>query len=137
MGQIVGTDVAKWPDVIQDRLGITLKAEEAEALAAPKSPFASSIFYGNKTSTMAILLGNYTKVTWTSGNHTSDHVLVSAVGPGAEQFGGLTQNTSYFDWILAHKEIQHSNPTMTFEKAKEFYDKKKADGERDEHADLA
>lgn len=137
MTQIVGSDPTKWPDVIADRLGISLKTEEVEALAAPKSPFASSIFYGNRTSTMAILLGNYTKVTWTSGNHTSDHVLVTAIGPGAEQFGGLTQNLDYFSWILAHKEISHSNPAMTFEKAKEFYDKKKADGERGEHEDLA
>lgn len=137
MGQIVGADAAKWPDVIKDQLGIALKSEEAAALAALKSPYATSIFYGNKSSTMAILLGNYTKVTWTSGNHTSDHVLVTAIGPGAEQFGGLTENTSYFDWILAHKDIRHSNPKMTFERAKELYDQKKLGGERDDLADLA
>ncbi len=125
MNSIVGKDVTKWADVIQSKLGITLTPAEAEVLMAEKSPYASSIFYGNKTATLGVVLGNHTKITWTSTNHTSDHVLVTAVGPGAEQFSGLTQNISYFDWILAHKGLKHSNPTMTFEKAKELYEKRK------------
>lgn len=125
LNQLVGTDKTKWPEVVKEQLGFELNPAEAEVLASAKSPYASSIFYGNSNATLAVVLGNHTKVTWTSTNHTSDYVLVTAVGPGAEQFAGLTQNTSYFDWILAHKGIRHANPTMSFERAKIHYDKRK------------
>jgi alkaline phosphatase len=117
-------------EVVEDKLGIKLKKEEAEILAG-KSPFASSIFYGAKNMTWAIILGNHTKVTWTSGNHTSDHVLLTAVGPGAETFHGLTKNTDAFAHMLGHYDLKHENPTMTYEEAKRHHDSKKEKKEGD------
>ncbi len=121
MNKLIGKDLTRIPDVIKDRLGITLKPAEIDALTSiyqDKSPYASSIFLNNKTAGLGVILGNYSKVTWTSTNHTSDYVLVTALGPGREQFEGLTQNVDYNTWILAHKDIRHDNPTMTFEEAK-------------------
>jgi len=114
----------KISEVVEAKLGLKLKKDDAAVLAG-KSPFSSSIFYGGKNMTWAIILGNYTKVTWTSGNHTSDHVLLTAVGPGAEAFHGLTKNTDAFYNILSHYDIKHENPTMTYEEAKRHHDAKK------------
>lgn len=110
-------------DAIKAMLGIEIKVSEAEILAGT-SPFASSIFHGSRNATLAMILGNYTKVTWTSGNHTSDHVLVTAIGPGMEAYHGLTRNTDVFGEILAHYDIRHENPSMSFTEAKRIRDAK-------------
>ncbi|MCO5295410.1 MAG: alkaline phosphatase [Fimbriimonadaceae bacterium] len=124
-------------DAVKEWLGIELTAAEADAVVAAgggASPFKESIFYRSLNATLAVILGNHTKVTWTSTNHTSDHVLVTAIGPGREAFAGLTQNTSMFDIILAAKGLKHSNPTMTFEQAKPLYEKWKSGGDEWETA---
>jgi alkaline phosphatase len=122
----LGTEpkATKIRETIEAHLGIAIKPEEAELLAG-KSPFASSIFYGGRNATLSVILGNYTKVTWTSGNHTSDHVLCTAFGPGKEAFHGLTPNVASFDSILAHYDIRHENPRMTYEEARKIRDAKK------------
>lgn len=123
-------------ETVEALLGIQLSGEEAQVVAdaaAGKSPFASSIFYGALNPTLAIVLGNHTKITWTSTNHTSDHVFVTAVGPGREAFAGLTQNTAMFDMMLAAKGLKHANPTMSFEDAAKAYEKWKAAGEPPPH----
>ena len=73
-----------------------------------------------------MILGNHTKVTWTSGNHTCDHVLVTAVGPGSEQVAGYTQNVRFFDIMLAAKDLKWSNPKMSYEDAVKAREKKPA-----------
>jgi alkaline phosphatase len=118
--------VAKVREVVEEKLGIELKESEAQELVdtlAGKSPYAGSIFYGYPQATLGVILGNHTKVTWTSTMHTSDHVLVTAVGPGSEDWGGLTQNISMFDTMLGYKGIEWSNPTMTREEARRAKDK--------------
>ena len=131
-------------DKVKAKLAIELKPNEAAAISnaiAGKSPFADSIFYGSPSATLGLILGNHTKVTYTSGNHTSDHVLLSAIGPGSEQIPGLVQNTALFDLMLAVRGTKHSNPTMSFEEAKRHYykDQKAAKSEivHDEEALLA
>jgi alkaline phosphatase len=116
-------------DVIHDSLSIALTKEEADAVVSAvngASPFAVSSFYKGPQATLAIVLGNYSKVTWTSQNHTSDHVLVTAIGPGKEFVAGLNANVSFFDRMLATKGLKWSNPTMTFEEAIPHYQKLKA-----------
>jgi hypothetical protein len=65
-----------------------------------------------------MVLGNYTKIVFTSGNHTSEHVLVTALGPASEQCVGLTENTAFFDFMLAALDIEHKNPTMSYDEAR-------------------
>lgn len=116
-------------DVIHDKLSIDLTSAEADAVVSAiqgMSPFGISTFYKGQQATLAIVLGNYSKVTWTSQNHTCDHVLVTAVGPGKEFVAGLTPNIHFFDRILATKGLKWSNPTMTFEEAIPHYQKLKA-----------
>jgi alkaline phosphatase len=115
-------------DVINQMLGIELKMAEAQAVAdamGGKSPFALSSFYGGPQATLAMMLGNYTKVTWTSQNHTSDHVLVTAVGPWKEAAAGLTPNVRFFDLMLAAYGLKWNNPTMSFEEASRYQERLK------------
>jgi len=122
-------------DVVAEKLGIQLTADEAKGVAdgfAGQSPMKFSKFHGNRGGTLATALGNHTKVGWTSGNHTAEHVMVTAVGPGNAQWRGVTENVHYFDWLLGMKDIRHSNPTMTFAEAKAAMDKKHAKAQVEE-----
>jgi hypothetical protein len=75
---------------------------------------------------LALVLQNYTKVGWTSLNHTSDHVLVSAYGPGSQHFGGLTKNTDFFQWFLAARDIRFSNPQISYAESLGMQTRRKA-----------
>jgi alkaline phosphatase len=114
-------------DVIADRYAIAITPQEAEALVqttAGKSPFAVSEFYNDTLSTLAVVLGNHTKVTWTSLHHTADHVVVLALGPGKETFRGIVPNYQFFQKMLSARELKWQNPPqMDFEKARPFYEK--------------
>lgn len=112
---------------VKDKLGVELKKEEAEAVSSAignNSPFKLLNFLGSASATFGAIMGNHTKVTFTSGNHTSDHVLLTAMGPGSEQIQGLVQNTSLFDMMLATRGLSYSNPHMDFETAKRHWDAK-------------
>jgi len=131
---VIQEDLGKTPsdkmvqDVIENRLGLQLKTEEAAAISgalANKYVFGLAQFQRSFSSTLGMILGNHSKITWTSGNHTSDHVMLTAVGPGNEFASGLTKNMHLFDIMLAAKGMKHSNPTMSFDDAKMHYDKLK------------
>ena len=115
--------------VVEAKLGIALTPEEAGAVAMAKSgkgPFATSQFYGSLLSTLAIVLGNHTKVTWTSLNHTADHVIVTAIGPGSEMVAGLTENIHFHALLCGLKGVKSENPPqMDFETARKHYEKLK------------
>lgn len=121
--------VPRIQDLARSKIGINLKKEEAEAILAAienKSPFRASSFYGSASATLGLILGNHTKVTFTSGNHTNDHVLLTAMGPGSERINGLVQNTSLFKIMLAARGIKDPNPPqMSFEEANKSYHKDK------------
>lgn len=119
----------KVQDAIEAKLSVQLKTNEATIIADAingKSIFAALELQGGKNSALALVLQNYTKVGWTSLNHTSEHVLVSAYGPGSEQVRGLTRNVEFFDMMLAAKGLKWTNPTMSFEDAQRSMDKLKA-----------
>jgi hypothetical protein len=72
---------------------------------------------GSWRATLAQVLGNTSKIGFTSTNHSSDHVLMTAMGPGREMFSGFVPNVAVFDRLLALRGLKHSNPTMSFEEA--------------------
>jgi len=107
-------------EVHKEMMGITLTAEEADVLLAAlagNSPFKASGFHGTLNAALAMIHGNHTKVTWTSGNHTHEHVMVTAVGPGAHLMAGLTPNIRFFDVLTGVFDVHHENPSMSFEDA--------------------
>lgn len=106
--------------VHEARLGLKLADAEADAIVASvagKHPFGLSTFHNSPNATMAMIHGNHTKVTWTSSNHTHEHVIVSALGPGSEKLHGVTTNIEFFPMLCGIFGVRHTNPTMTFEDA--------------------
>jgi alkaline phosphatase len=121
----------KVTESVKERLGLDLKAEDAEIIAAgmggtnPLKPF---VLHGGSTSLLGQVLSNYTKVSWTSNNHTADHVIVTAIGPGAEFARGYHTNTQFFDYLLALKGIKAEQPPqMRFDDAARFYERLKGE----------
>lgn len=113
-------------EIIEDRLGVKLTAGEASLLSDAierKWPAGLSVFEGSLGSVLGILVGNHTKVQWTSQNHTSDHVPLTALGPGASRFRGLIENVRMFDIMLGLKGLSWSNPSMSFSEAARHYQK--------------
>lgn len=129
---------ARVREAVLEKLSIELTEEESKAVAEAsrgRSPLQISEFHGNLNGTLATVLGNHTKVGWTSGNHTSDHVIVTALGPGSDQFSGLTPNVRFFNAMLAAKGLRHENPPqMGFEEAARHYQKLKESRELEELA---
>ncbi len=122
----MGATAEKVQAAVEDKLRIALKTEEAEAIASSmkgKHPFGLSEFFRSPSSTTGMILGNYTKCTFTSGNHHADHVLVTAYGPGSELCHGTTENFDFFKIMTEFKGIKHKNPEMSFEVAAPLYEK--------------
>ncbi|HEU0139522.1 MAG TPA: alkaline phosphatase [Bryobacteraceae bacterium] len=65
-------------------------------------------------------VGNHTGIGWVSTDHTSDFVLLTALGPGSKLFNGQIRNTKCFDNIVDLMGSKFRNPMMTFEQAKRF-----------------
>lgn len=126
---------SKVQDAVEADLSVKLSNDEAQAVVDAmdkKSPFRLSKFKTNLQGTLAMVLGNYSKIGFTSTNHTSDYVMVTALGPGKELCGGLIQNTRFFDIMLSSRDIVCNNPTMDFADAQRHYQKlkeKKAEGD--------
>ncbi len=118
-------------ELVESKLGYRLSGIEAVEIAetwAGRSPFKVSDFYNWKEGSLAVIMANHHKVGFTSGNHTSDHCLVTAVGSGSSWFAGVRWNISYFDYLLSLKGLKHSNPQMSFEDAKRAMDQAKDKG---------
>ena len=104
-------------NLINETYGYEITDAAAAALVSRDFRNRTSEFDRSLNILLADVLGNHSKVTYTCLNHTSDHVLVTAVGPGSEQCGRLTENTAFFDMMLASRGWSFSNPTMSFEEA--------------------
>lgn len=123
--------VERVKDVSQEKLGFAFSDDEAQMVVDTlngKHPFGGSSFFRSPQATLGMLIGNHTACTFTSGNHHSDHVMVTAYGPGAELCSGMTQNIDFFGIMTSLKGISHKNPSMTFEQAAPLYEKLKTDG---------
>ena len=120
-------DASMCMDVFRAKLGVVLTATEGQLIAdavANKFPKTGNHFQQSKNAVFANVLANYTRVGFTSGNHTSDWVLLSAFGPGADQFNqGVVQNVDINGILLGFRGLKHNNPRMTFEEAAPLYHK--------------
>ena len=65
-------------------------------------------------------VGNHIGIGWTGTQHTSDYVLVTALGPGNDRFRGHVVNTGVFTALARFMGSSHRNPTMTPARAREF-----------------
>lgn len=111
-------------EVVKDRYQIELSMDEAQFVAdglTKTSPTSKIRVLNQDFSNLAMALSNHTHVNYMTYTHTSDHVLVSALGPGCEFFNGLTSNISYFSHFLSSRDLSVTNMTMDFETAKSHY----------------
>jgi len=87
-------------ETVKSKYQIELTKDEAQFVVdgVKKEGFISTVeVFGEDFSHLAIALSNHTHVNYMTHAHTSDHVMVTALGPGCENWSGLTQNVSYFD----------------------------------------
>lgn len=114
-------------DVMKQHLGMEYSAQDAAATYAilkGTSPFQSSEFYRSSSAGAAVIMGNHSKVTWTSGNHTSEHVPITALGPMSDRIHGITPNVDLHDLMCRVYGISHRNRQMSFIEAKRHMDSK-------------
>ena len=109
-------------DMIQalgDHTGISVSARDAEEYRAlceaayafkPITQVGFNQQFASPLNALGQLLSTYTGMAWTGNSHTSDHVILSAMGPGSEKFGGFIQNTDVFKHLTALAKIDHTNP---------------------------
>ena len=103
-------------EIVRAAFGFGLKPAEAEIIAAAIKGQASikeSAFYSNSVSAIGIVMSNYHGVGWTSTQHTAEHTLLSAIGPGAHRLHGQVENTDLFDAMCAALDIRHRNPLLS------------------------
>ena len=55
------------------------------------------------------IVANRTGVGWTGNTHTADYVTLTAIGPGAEHFRGIVQNTDIFTHYTRFAGIDFKN----------------------------
>jgi alkaline phosphatase len=66
--------------------------------------------YKSENAGLSQVLSNYTGVSFTSGNHTSDLIPIVACGPGSEAFQGLVQGPDIFFRYTEFAGIRFKNP---------------------------
>jgi alkaline phosphatase len=116
-------------DAVEEYLGVELTEEQADLALrglAGESLTHDQGQYPYPSNMLGLVLSTHTRVGWTTGNHTADWMMSTAVGPGAEMFGGVWENTSAFDKILSAYDLSHRNPVMTYEEAKRLMDQRQA-----------
>jgi len=103
-------------DVVHDRCGITLSADDASTLALAVGgplPSEANKQHANATGILAQVLGNYTGIGWTGMSHTADFTMVLATGAGQERFAGLRRNTETFSALTSLLGISFVNPVIS------------------------
>lgn len=89
--------------LIQQRLDITLQADESAALQAilTKGQVTEwNDLLAKPEGLLGQLVGNHTGIGWTGTTHTSDPTLVSAIGPQSDRFSGMVVNSSVFGHLV-------------------------------------
>ncbi|MEW6249743.1 MAG: alkaline phosphatase [Planctomycetota bacterium] len=106
---------AELRDAVKSALGVELEAAELELLhegLAGRLPAEPNRQHANHVGLLGQLTGNHHGIGWTGVSHTADYVLVTALGPGAERFGGLLKNTDVYLHMAELWGITHRNPPL-------------------------
>lgn len=107
----------------KEALGFTFTPEEADAVRRSVGGVRKLSLNRLLDKPVGILgqaVGNHIGVGWTGTQHTSDYVLISALGPGSERFNGHVRNTEAFATLTGFMGSAFRNPAMEPEKAKQF-----------------
>lgn len=116
-------DAAAVHELTRKAFGFELTKEEVEAVAAAvagKKRLSLNSRLDKPVGILGQAAGNHTGIGWVSTDHTSDHVLVTALGPGRERFAGYIRNTSCFENMVEFMGSRFRNPAMAPERAAAF-----------------
>jgi len=108
--------------VVESVTGIRPGSKEADAIRAALEgqPPVVSHQRANLVGVLGEVIGNYTGTGWIGTTHTSDLVLRSAWGPGAECFVGLMHHVDVFAQLAQLFDLPHRNPSMSVEEARPY-----------------
>ncbi|MCS6830758.1 MAG: alkaline phosphatase [bacterium] len=110
-------------EAIREVTGIEVTREEAEVVANVASGKPAPTLnraHANLVGVLGEILSNYNGVAWIGTQHTSDWVLVTALGAGKEMFAGIQPHKEAFHRMLRLSGISFRNPEMTPEQAKRY-----------------
>jgi alkaline phosphatase len=115
--------IARIQELAEQHFGFRFTEEEAGILhrcAAGERRLCVNRQLDTAVGILGQAVGNHTGIQWTGNSHTSDYVLVTAMGPGADRFSGLIRNTSVFETLTEMAGIRFRNPSMDPEQARKF-----------------
>jgi alkaline phosphatase len=116
-------DAALVREAVQDALDLEFSTDEVEAVRAAAAGEKKLCLNSRLDKLAGILgqaVGNHTGIGWVSTDHTSDYVLLTALGPGSERFAGQIRNTRCFENMVDLMGLKFRNPSMTPERARTF-----------------
>ena len=100
-------------DIIADATGYRMSERRAVLFAKVLAGYYPALYdqMNSQVTQLGQLLANRLGVGWTGNTHTSDYVTLCAVGPGAELFRGVVQNTDVYVHYTQFAGIDFKNPT--------------------------
>jgi alkaline phosphatase len=107
-------DPAAIRTVLQQNAGYDLPEAPARGfaryLAGDWQPLYSQM--DSTSAQLGQLMANHYGIGWAGTAHTSDHVQLIALGPGADRFGGFLRNTDIFRHYTELAGIRFKNPEL-------------------------
>jgi alkaline phosphatase len=110
-------------DLMREAFGCEFTEDEVEAVRSAAAGVKNLSLNSRLDKTTGILgqaVGNHTGIGWVSTDHTSDYVLLTALGPGSERFTGQIRNTKCFENMVDLMGSKFRNPTMDPARARKF-----------------
>ena len=110
-------------ELARQHFGFEFTPDEVEILrnaASGQKRLSASKQLDSLVGLMGQVVGNHVGIGWTGTSHTSDYTLVTALGPGAERFGGLIRNTQVFPALTELMDVKFQNPSMEPEQARKY-----------------
>jgi alkaline phosphatase len=123
LGGTVKPDAAVVQELAGEAFGFQFSPDEVEAVRSAAAGVKKLCLNSSLDKLPGILgqaVGNHTGINWMSTDHTSDYVLLTALGPGRERFAGQVRNTRCFENMVDLMGSKFRNPSMTVEKARTF-----------------
>lgn len=116
-------DAALVQELAREAFGFEFSSDEVEAVRSAAAGVKKLCVNARLDKMAGILgqaVGNHTGVGWVSTDHTSDYVLLTALGPGRERFAGQIRNTRCFENMVDLMGAKFRNPSMSVERARAF-----------------
>ncbi len=109
-----GDTVAATQKTLKEAFGLEIDTNEAKIIGAAllddELPEELSHHHRSKVGVLGQVLGNHIGVGWTSVSHTSDHVLLSAVGRGSGGFARLQHHVDVHALFADMLKLDSRNP---------------------------